>query len=96
MKITFDLPEDLVRQLKLRALRDRRKLKDAVADSLRAGLQASSRADAPIEKPAQVVTDKKTGLPVIQCRCATPSAQELTPDRAAEILAAQEAEWATA
>ena len=96
MKTTFDLPEDLVRQLKLRALRDRRKLKDAAAEMLRAGLEASSRPAAPVEKPAQVLKDKETGLPVIQCRAAAARAQQLTPDRVAEILAAQEAEWAAA
>ncbi len=96
MKTTFDLPEDLVQQLKLRALRDRRKLKDAAAEVLRAGLEASARPAAPVEKPAQVVKDKKTGLPVVQCRRAAPRADELTPDRVAEILAAQEAEWAAA
>ncbi|HEV2292979.1 MAG TPA: hypothetical protein VGR35_03935 [Tepidisphaeraceae bacterium] len=94
MKTTFDLPEELVRQLKLRALRDGRKLKDAAADVLRAGLEASPRPAAPSEKPAQVVKDKKTGLPVIQCRRAAPRAHELTPDRVADILIAQEAEWA--
>lgn len=96
MKTTFDLPEDLVRQLKLRALRDRQKLKDAAADVLRAGLAVSSRPAGPAEKPAQVVKDKKTGLPVVQCRRAARREQELTPDRVAEILIAQEAAWAEA
>ena len=31
MKITLDLPDTLVKQVKLRALHDRRKLKDAMA-----------------------------------------------------------------
>jgi hypothetical protein len=38
--------------------------------------------------------DRKTGLPVIQCRRAAPRGQELTPDRVAAILIAQEAAWA--
>ncbi len=93
MKATFDLPSELVRELKLRAVRERRKLKDAAADVLRAGL-AAQRAPAATEKPAAVSRDRKTGLPVIQCRRAASRGQELTPDRVSEILAAQEAGWA--
>jgi plasmid stability protein len=92
MKATFDLPADLVRQLKLRAVRERRKLKDAAADVLRAGL-ATPAAFAKESGPV-IVIDKKTGLPVIQCRRAAPKGEALTPKRVAEILSSQEAEWA--
>ncbi len=92
MKTTLDLPDDLVRRLKLRALQDGRKLKDAVADILRAGLAAQKR-QSPTDV-AIVVKDRKTGLPVIQCRRAAPRGQELTPERVAEVLNQQEAEWA--
>lgn len=37
VKATFELPDALVRQVKLQALRDGRKFKDAVADLLRKG-----------------------------------------------------------
>src|SRR5437868_2341669 len=40
MKTTLDLPDLLVKQVKLRAVRDGQKLKDAVADLLRKGLAA--------------------------------------------------------
>ena len=40
MKTTLDLPPDLVKQLKLRAVHEGKKLKEAVADVLRAGLAA--------------------------------------------------------
>jgi plasmid stability protein len=93
MKTTLDLPDELVRQLKLRALRDGRKLKDAAAEALRAGLAASATSHANVERPAQVIKDKKTGLPVIQCRRAAPRSRALTPERVADILIAQEAEW---
>ena len=93
MKTTLDLPDELVRQLKLRALRDGRKLKDAAAEVLRAGLAASSTREADVEQPARVVKDKKTGLPVVQCRRAAPRSRALTADRVADILIAQEAEW---
>jgi hypothetical protein len=92
MKLTLDLPADLVRDLKLRAVRDGRKLKDAAVDILRAGLAARGQAIG--EDPPRVVKDKKTGLPVIQCRRPAPRGQELTPERVAGVLAEQEAGWA--
>lgn len=38
VKTTIDLPSDLVREIKLRALNEGRKLKDTAADLLRCGL----------------------------------------------------------
>ena len=89
MKTTLDLPDALVKQVKLRALQDGRKLKDAVADLLRKGLAADSAlAAAPV-----VARDKKTGLPVIECKQAASPQNELTPERVAEVLLDQEAGW---
>jgi plasmid stability protein len=85
-----DLPDALVKQVKLRALRDGRKLKDAVADLLRKGLAADT---APAAESAVVARDKKTGLPLIECKRAASPQDELTPERVAGILLAQEAEW---
>ncbi len=42
MKTTVDLPEELVKEIKLRAVHAGKKLKDAVADLLREGLDASA------------------------------------------------------
>jgi plasmid stability protein len=42
MKTTLDLPDDLVKQIKLRAVNDGMKLKDAMADLLRKGLSTTS------------------------------------------------------
>jgi len=91
MKTTIDLPEDLVRQLKLRAVNDGRKLKDIAADLLRSGLAGPSIA----KKSSQpvVLKDKKTGLPVIQCRRPASRGRQATPERVARILADQEIEW---
>lgn len=89
MKTTLDLPETLVKQVKLRALREGKKLKDAVADLLRKGLAA----EGPALKPPVIKRDKLTGLPVIQCKHPAPPGQELTPERIAEILHEQEVEW---
>jgi len=91
MKSTFDLPDDLVRQLKLRAFREGRKLKDIAADLLRSGLTTPftpGNSSQPL-----VLKDKKTGLPVIQCRRAPAPKHQLTPDRVAQILTQQESEW---
>jgi plasmid stability protein len=92
MKTTLDLPDDLVKKVKLRALRDGRKLKDAMADLLRKGLTADANSQAGADRPT-ITTDKKTGLPLIECRRAASPAEELTPERVAEILLAQEVEW---
>lgn len=93
MKTTFDLPEDLVRELKLRAVRDGRKLKDAAAEILRAGL-AVPKSRAKKRKMAVIIKDRKTGLLVIQGRRAASRGRDLTPDQIAEILSEQEAQWA--
>ena len=90
MKTTLDLPDALMKQVKLRALRDGRKLKDAVADLLRKGLAADA---APAAEVPVVVRDKKTGLPLIECRQAASPRDELTPERVADILLAQEVGW---
>jgi plasmid stability protein len=92
MKTTIELPESLIKQVKLRALRDGRKLKDAVADLLRKGLKAGTSSDG-ADHQAVVAKDRKTGLPLIECRTAAPSQEEMTPDRVAEILLAQETGW---
>jgi plasmid stability protein len=89
MKTTLDLPDALVKQVKLRAVREGRKLKDAVADLLRKGLAATSEPAA----PPVVSTDKKTGLPLIECKRAATPQEEMTPQRVADILLAQEAGW---
>ena len=40
MKTTIDLPEDLVREMKFRAVREGRKLRDVAAEVFRRGLAA--------------------------------------------------------
>jgi plasmid stability protein len=91
MKTTLDLPQHLVREMKLRAARDGRKLKDVAADALRAGLTAPSQPTAP--NTAKITRDRKTGLPVIQCRRPAARGDEITPQRVASILADQELGW---
>jgi hypothetical protein len=89
MKTTLDLPDKLVKQVKLRALRDGKKLKEMVADLLRKGLAVEEEK----LEPAVVKRDKLTGLPVIVNGHPAPPGQELTPDRIRDILHDQEVEW---
>ena len=49
MKTTLDLPDDLMRAIKIRAAEEGRKMKDIVAEFLRRGLSESSPGP---EKPA--------------------------------------------
>ena len=92
MKTTLDLPDELVKKVKLRVLKDGRKLKDAVADLLRKGLTIEMDSQPGSDRPV-ITTDPKTGLPVIACPRTPTSTEELTPERVAEILLAQEVEW---
>ncbi len=92
MKTTLDLPDALVKQVKIRAIHDGRKLKDAVADLLRKGLAVATESESDSASPA-VTKDKKTGLPLIECKHAASALEDLTPERVAGLLLAQEVEW---
>lgn len=81
MKTTLDLPSDLVREIKLTAVHDGRKLKDLMADLLRRGLMAGKAKNA--ARPGRVK------LPLIKCR----KKAALTPEQVAEALNQQEALW---
>ena len=92
MKATFDLPDALVKQVKLRALHRGQKLKDAVADLLRRGLAAAASTEPEVAAPV-ITRDKHTGLPLIQCKKAASPQDEISPERLVDILLAQEADW---
>jgi len=68
MKTTLELPDELVREAKLRAVTQGRPLKDLIAEFIRQGL-GMSYAEA-IRPPAQgsMVQVGHNGLPVIRCR----------------------------
>jgi plasmid stability protein len=75
MKATFDLPEDLFKALKLRAVNEGRKLKDTVTDLLRAGLAAQRNGPRRGGENGRTTInrDRKTGLPVIHCPSNAPA-----------------------
>ena len=50
MKTTLDLPDALVKRIKLRAVHEGKKLKDAVADLLRKGLASPASGTATVVK----------------------------------------------
>jgi hypothetical protein len=65
MKTTLELPDDLIKEVKLRAVHDGKKLKDAVADLLRQGLAVAApksgtvvKADAGALKRRRALTRK--------------------------------------
>ncbi len=79
MKLTVELPEDLVQEIKLRAVRENSKLKNLVAELLRRGLAS--------EEPA---VGQRVSLPLIHGGHATIPGDEATPERIHEILLQQE------
>jgi hypothetical protein len=59
MKTTLDLPDELMRSVKIRAVQENRKLKDMVADLLRRGLAVQADAVAPVRQ--------RVRLPLVRC-----------------------------
>ncbi len=85
MKTTIDLPDELMRSIKVRAAREDRKLKDLIPELLRKGL-ATERDD---------VLRHRVKLPLIHTAHEAAPGDELTPERVAQILIDQEVEWLT-
>ncbi len=83
MKTTLDLPDDLVREVKIRAVTENRRLKDTVADLLRQGL---SRRVSPRGVRRRVT------LPLVACAHHARPGQEMTPERVARALLDEDTE----
>lgn len=75
MKTTLDLPDELIREVKLRAVVQGRTLKDLVADFLRQGLGMSAPKPPEPPLPGSMVDIGPGGLPVIRCRPDAPATQ---------------------
>jgi plasmid stability protein len=54
MKTTLELPDELMRRIKLRAVHRNRRLKDEIAQLLEAGLANAPAAEAPAKAPKPV------------------------------------------
>jgi len=73
MKTTIDLPPDLVREMKLLAVYEGRKLKDVAADLLKRGLNSGK--------------NKSSSAPAEDFFLTAPAnAPEMTPERVRQIL----------
>ncbi len=84
MKTTLDIPDELIRTVKLRAVEENRTLTDLIADLLRRGLAEDS-----VESR---VIRNRVELPLIHVAHAADPSEELTPERVSDILLAQEVE----
>lgn len=72
MKATFDLPPDLIKAVKLRAVHEGRKLKDVAADLLKRGLDGAEKKSKP--QPAKPnIEILANGLPVVRCAADAPA-----------------------
>jgi plasmid stability protein len=85
VKTTLDLPSDLIREMKLRAAHEGRKLRDVATEIFRRGLAQPS--------PQGETVRKRVKLPLIECGNPVTPASELTTDQLAEVLLKQEVEW---
>lgn len=83
MKTTLDLPDELMKAIKIRAVNENRRIKDVVAEALRRGLAVS-------DEPGGTVR-RRVRLPLIEGAHDAQPGDEMTPDRVASILEAQEA-----
>jgi hypothetical protein len=54
MKTTLDLPDDLMREVKIRAVHEQKKLKDAIADFIRKGMAAARTRQPKTPKPVKL------------------------------------------
>jgi hypothetical protein len=54
MKTTLDLPDELMRKVKIRAVHEHKKLKDAIAEFIRRGMAASKSRPAKAPKPVKL------------------------------------------
>ena len=84
MKTTVDLPDDLMREVKIRAVTEKRKLKEAMADLLRRGLS---------KRDAGRKAARRVSLPLVRCAHARVG-EEMTPERVGRLLLAEDAEAA--
>lgn len=87
MKTTLDLPDELVQQIKIRAVQARKPLKHFVADLLVKGLEAPPVANLaePESLPAGLEINAR-GFPVIRCGPDAPAATMST----AQLLALEQ------
>ena len=75
MKATLDLPDELFREVKLRAVMQRRTVKDLVAQFLRQGLGMAAPSQVQSPPAGSKVQIRANGLPVFKCRANAPASR---------------------
>ncbi|MGD9712385.1 MAG: antitoxin [Thermomicrobiales bacterium] len=88
MKTTLDLPDELMREVKILAVQTDRRLKDTIADLLRKGL------DQPEAKPETDQIRNRVKLPIFSGGHPAAPGEEMTPERLHEILLEQDVDRA--
>lgn len=88
MKTTLDLPDELMRTVKIRAVREDRKLKEMIALLLRRGLRETPKASGTVRE--------RVRLPLVSCAHEARPEEEMTPERMAQVLIDDEADRASA
>jgi ribosomal protein L13E len=85
MKTTLELPDELMRAIRVRAAQEDRKLKDVVAELLRRGLA---------QEEAEPRVRHRVKLPLVHSSHVVRPGEGLTPDEIKQILLDEEVEWA--
>lgn len=86
MKTTLDLPDELMKSVKLRAVEENRTLTDLITELLRRGLADHG------PEPGEI--RHRVRLPLVQVAHAAEPEDALTPERIADILLMQETDAA--
>ena len=83
MKTTLELPDELMRAVKIRAVNEDRSLKDMMAEIVRRGLAQ--------ESPGGGAEPRRVRVPLVECAHQARPDEEMTPERVAEVLAGEDA-----
>ena len=73
-----------MRDIKIRAVKENRKLKDAIADLLRRGISQKTMVPPTLRN--------RVKLPLVQCAHEARPTEEMTPERVAQLLLQEESE----
>lgn len=83
MKTTLDLPDHLVRAIKIRAVNEDKTMKELVTELLERGLESPQKRE-----------PRRVKLPLFDPGPRIPGVRDLTDDEIKELMLDQEVEWA--
>lgn len=81
MKTTLDLPEELVREMKIRAAKEGRKLREVATEIIQKGLASPERMN-------KTGKGRRVKFPILKCE--SPAIRQFTPEELDEILYQQD------